>query len=638
MSTPIGTPVTPVPRIALPNPHFRKPSLSSTVAQQDTLRNSTIDNAPVPAIPKEHRRTDSGYEIGQAVTSYSPINATGYGSPPSSAAHKYAPPPPSRPYVASPQLKSYDSGYQSGGAESAKSPVVPIRSMFPVYNPSMPLQQQHYYPQRPIALRTKSSQTRMNRLDYASPVSAWTPIDRALGPPSAPASVANFPLDALTARTSTLKELHELWEATHGMEPNPRIKSYDLELTRTEEANFSFGSDPLLPFYSLITYDTNEIALSKTSPRKQTVKCEISINSIEPASRRSPPNDGLITFIFPRMAAMLAINQSTALAKEHGLAPTHRDEVQAAAVKRAADQEACKLRWNARAQHYELEHPAVGRKQREPAFAKSPESARSPPMSGARPILEIHVSKSTGRSLPVITVANPKASDLESTSEPTIPGIRMSTIPQSEHNNDLVSLDFNTRMMHINAHQILEHVPSLFAIDAIVSALLTVAIADEVTNPIMAAMEIWQSKPQRAISQYGGSVAGKSTAGSVFYATLAEREDAEAEARELATIHERDIKNKGRRKGKEHKKWFGKTAREPRSKTKKVVVKEFDLEKLGQYQTGERKGQQLPSGVRLILSVMVGGLRFVVWTLSSVVHFLSWLLVSMTRCFTSEKF
>ena len=214
----------------------------------------------------------------------------------------------------------------------------------------------------------------------------------------------------------------------------------------------------------------------------------------------------------------------------------------------------------------------------------------------------------------------------------------MSIIPQSGHDNALAALDFNTRILHINANQILEHVPSLFAIDSIVSALMTVAIADEVTNPIMAAMEIWQPKPSRAMSTYGGSVAGKSTTGSVFYATLAEREEAEEESRELAALHERDIKNKERRK--QHKKWFGKAkeSKPPKSKTQKVVVKEFDLEKLGHYQSGGRKGQELPGVVRLTLSVVIGGLRFIVWILTSIVQLFAWILVSSTRCLTSEKF
>lgn len=384
----------------------------------------------------------------------------------------------------------------------------------------------------------------------------------------------------------------------------------------------------------MITYDTNELALSKICPRKSTLKCEISVNSVEPPTRRMPPNDGLVTFIFPKMAAMLAINQSTALAQEHGLAPTHRDEVQAAAVRRAAAQEACKLRWNPLDQHYELEHPAVGRRLRSPEFVQSPESANTQSFRN-RAVLDIHVTAPAGKSLPVISVANPQSSDLES-SAPSIPGIRMSTIPQPDSNDSLLSLDFNTRIMHINANQILEHVPSLFAIDSLVSAVMTIAIADVVTNPILGAMEIWQPKPSRVMSQYGGSVAGKSTTGSVLYATLAEREEAEAEARELAEMHERDIRNKERRK--EHSKWFGKNKEPKKKSTKKVVIKEFDLEKLGHYQAGDRQGQQLPGVVRALVSLLVGSLRLFVWFLTGIVHFFVWLLVNCTRCFTSEKF
>lgn len=370
------------------------------------------------------------------------------------------------------------------------------------------------------------------------------------------------------------------------------------------------------------------------------VACEVSINTIESAARRAPPNDGLVTFIFPKMAAMLAINQSTELAQKHGLAPTHRDEVQAAAVRRAASQEACKLRWNACAQHYELEHPALGRRVRGPDFAKSPQSGITPSAAfGARHVLDILVSSPNGRTLPVITVANPKESDLESTNSPSIQGIRMSTLPQIDTDNSLVILDFNTRIMHINANQILECVPSLFAIDSIISAVMTVAIADEVTNPVMAAMEIWQPKPTRAMSTFGGSVAGKSTAGSVFYATVAEREEAEEEARTLAEMHEKDIKRK-QPGPKTHRKWFSSSKeKQPKQKKKQqVVMREFDLEKLGHYQSGDRKGQELPGVVRLILSIMVGGLKFVVWFLTLIVHFISWLLVTTTRGVTSEKF
>lgn len=228
MAAPAATPVAPVPRIALPNPHIRKPSLSAAVAQQDTVRNNSQDREPVPSIPAEHQHKRSGsseVEIGQAVTSYSPIDAP---YTPSAATKKYTPPPPPRPKHSSPQT-SNDSGYHSGGADSARSPVA-YRSMFPTYDPTKSLNQQNYYPQRPVAAQMGSSQARLYRPSYTP--SLMTPIDRALGPPSAPPSVYNFPLDTLTPRLSTARELLELWEATHGMEPNPKIKSYDLEIAR----------------------------------------------------------------------------------------------------------------------------------------------------------------------------------------------------------------------------------------------------------------------------------------------------------------------------------------------------------------------------------------------------------------------
>lgn len=342
---------------------------------------------------------------------------------------------------------------------------------------------------------------------------------------------------------------------------------------------------------------------------------------------------------------MLAINQSTELAKQHGLAPTHRDEVQAAAVRRAADQEASRLRWNATGQHYELDHPALGRRVRGPDFAKSPQSGVTPSASfGARPVLDIHVSSPTGRTLPIITVANPKSSDLESVATPSIAtpsvqGIKMTNLAQKDNDDSLLVLDFNTRIMHINADQILEHVPSLFAIDSIVSAVMTVAIADEKTNPVLAAMELWQPKPTRAMSTFGGSVAGKSTTGSVFYATVAERDDAEQEARALAAMHEMDVK-RSKTGPKTNKKWFSSNSKpkEPKSRKKQIVMREFDLEKLGHYQAGDRKGQELPGVIRLTLSVMVGSLKFIVWFLTLIVRFLSWLLVTVTRGVTSEKF
>lgn len=232
MATPLITPITPVPLIQLPNPHYRKPSLSSTVAQCDSMRNSVAEGIPeIPKIPAQHRSMLSAEVevIGEAVSSYSPIDPPTYAPSPSVAAQKYTPQKSSKPDASSPPQKSNDSGYHSTTPASSKSPVVPFRSMFPVYNPQVNLAQQQYYPQRPGAVRSSSLLNKTTSPDRPRSAATWTQM---VGSPLAAPSFANLPLDTLTPLVSNARELNNLWEATHGMEPNPRITSYDLELTR----------------------------------------------------------------------------------------------------------------------------------------------------------------------------------------------------------------------------------------------------------------------------------------------------------------------------------------------------------------------------------------------------------------------
>jgi hypothetical protein len=258
------------------------------------------------------------------------------------------------------------------------------------------------------------------------------------------------------------------------------------------------------------------------------------MSSLEPPERRQPPHDGLVAFIFPKMAAMLALNQSASLAKQHHLASTDKDDIESAAVRRAAEQEACNLRWNAAASRYELNHPAITRRARDPDFLKSP---RSPDLGDdIKPVLHITVSSNSigspvmsAANPPVILVTNPYAS--VTPSEPGDRGIRLSTLPQSDVDAPLASLDLGSMGLHINANQILTLMPSLFAIDAVVSAIFAVAVADETTNPVLASMDIWMPRPKAPRSQYAGSVV--SYAGSKLYATIAEREEAEEELAQM---------------------------------------------------------------------------------------------------------
>ena len=388
-----------------------------------------------------------------------------------------------------------------------------------------------------------------------------------------------------------------------------------------EEAVFTMGPNPRSPFYSLQTFSTNEVSISKTSPGKKNASCEILQSTLEPQERRE--HDGLVTMIFPRLAAMLAIDQATELSKQHQLAPTHRDEVINAAMDRAAKQEACRLAWNSTGNRYELEHPAIGRNASDTQFIASPIL----PQGTTQPVLHIIVSPQNAEGPltrpPTIIVTNPSA--VTHPAESADADIRASTVPQTDINDPLASLDFGNMSLHIAAHQILDLMPSLFAIDSIVSAVLCVAVSDPTTNPVMGSMDLWVPSPRPAPSEFGGRSV-RSYTGSTYYATLAERAEAEEEARLMKMVHQKDVKK-------------GKSVREKKpKKNKKVEIKEFDLEKLSHYQGGSRKGEELPAVSRGAVEMLVAGLRFVVWLLTAAVEMLVWIITKMTRVVTSEKF
>jgi hypothetical protein len=191
--------------------------------------------------------------------------------------------------------------------------------------------------------------------------------------------------------------------------------------------------------------------------------------------------------------------------------------------------------------------------------------------------------------------------------------------------------------MRISATQILQLAPSLYVIDCVVAAMLAIAVADEATNPIMAAMDLWTARTPRApASVFGGSVAGsiggKSYTGSVLYATIAEREEAEEEAKMMRQLHKDDTRSKTGKSS-----FWGKKSKS-KKKTQKIVVSEFDLEKYGHYHSGSRQGQELPGVVRGGLEILFFGLKIVVWLLSMLVQMVAWITVGVTRCVTSEKF
>ena len=104
----------------------------------------------------------------------------------------------------------------------------------------------------------------------------------------------------------------------------------------------------------------------------------------------------------------------------------------------------------------------------------------------------------------------------------------------------------------------------------------------------------------------------------------------------MRQVHDQDTKAKAKAAGK--KSFWSRKPKAEKSRAKKIVIDEFDLETLGHYQSGEREGQQLPGVTRSLLKGMILMLQFIVWTLTTVVKILAWILVGVTRAVTSEKF
>jgi hypothetical protein len=237
-----------VPRIAVPNPHSKKPSLSRGFASAEHMPmpaqpaavviqiNGTVtqeqekdvhsrsssaeaEHATVPASPIDGNRS---HQL-QRVPSTPPAFKQNFSRPTLSVTPNLPPAPPPRAMSTS-MVKG-----QYGSAEPG-SPVVPMRSMFPTYNPSLPLGRQSYHPQRTTSLPRQLFQ----RDEYKPRSSTPSQLDDATGGlRTAPASVIDFPRDMPRAqRYSSLRDLPKLWEATNGQEPSAVHESFDLQMAR----------------------------------------------------------------------------------------------------------------------------------------------------------------------------------------------------------------------------------------------------------------------------------------------------------------------------------------------------------------------------------------------------------------------
>lgn len=363
---------------------------------------------------------------------------------------------------------------------------------------------------------------------------------------------------------------------------------------------------------------------------------------LEQRSRREHPNDGLVTLLFSRLAAMLAIEQAEEISKEHALAGSEAADVETKALRRAAAQESCRLSWNRNLRLYELRHPSLSNKQ-PPALVGAAGIPLSPVRSQSSGMLHITVSAPSSdashRQPPTIIVTGPVSSTAMEAAQQAAT-VRTSTLPVTDMDEPLVTLDLATGSLSIAPAAVIATIPSLYAIDSLVAAVLAVAVSDEATNPILAGMEVGSQsiqQPKACERNYSMPFRGP------LVTTLAERDDYKQSMQLASQIESAKTSSELPRKTSFLKFWNQDRSASPggqrKLKKKQIVVEEFDLEKYGRYdRSSSREGEKLPGITRVILRILFFGLDVVVQGLTLVIKMVAWLLVNSTRCVTSEKF
>lgn len=193
-------------------------SSSSPVSIRDALGSHPLS---VPAPPTQSRAE-------------SPASIKSRSGPAAEAA-------PSQPRAPSPALSNGPS-ILSGSAtlvrsNSDASSAVPMRSIFPRYNPALPLTQQNY---RPTQLSpTHIARQHISKEAYSpslySTQSPGHPGSPGRGCLSAPSAITSFPTGVLGApqpRFSSQTELQELWEAANGQVTKDSGRTFALKMTR----------------------------------------------------------------------------------------------------------------------------------------------------------------------------------------------------------------------------------------------------------------------------------------------------------------------------------------------------------------------------------------------------------------------
>lgn len=433
---------------------------------------------------------------------------------------------------------------------------------------------------------------------------------------------------------------------------------------------FAFGNHPV-PFYILKINAVSDIEIQRSHP------CEASTTSpivnLNLGQTSQVDKEGNVATLFPRLAEMYAREQALALAKQRGLPISEAIELEKDAVEKTKMQESCIIKWDEFNRRYSLHHQALaGRKY----YRHSREGSRSGASGGPSDVFHLTITSSTSTSralqqAPTIMVTAPSsASD----------GLRNQRFSLT---TVLVALDLESRTLSVSPGLITSMVPSLYAVDTLIAAVLTIAAFDKSTKPILANMVIGTSKlddfpdsvrvnsPKPPAPAPAPSVSSASKQFShKLFATQAEREDAQKKETAQEASLMQQIKSK-KPKSKRSSWWRRSIKRSslssssapplssssssssgPQKADKKknsarttndpvtAVQEEVDVEKYGRFgseSTSQEKREELPRVTRAALRAIFWAYEMIVKGLDLFVKSIAWLLVKLTRCVTCGR-
>jgi len=266
-------------------------------------------------------------------------------------------------------------------ASSSQREAPALRSIFPQYNPTLPVDRQDYYPTqaspthipRGVISRPLYSPTEADHQSVRTPQglpARSVPVERP--PMSGNAVSRSWPLRVqeppVVPTTTSTDELRGLWKVTNGWKAAPTEgRVYCLRMTSEKDAPIYTLSSDAQPFYHLRMDPTSASAYvtvmrhdpSKpyrgnapepiaTSPGGTPSKPENKnwqealTTTLEEESRKHPPNDGLVALLYPTAAARRALE-----------APHDATTVL------TAERECARLVWDEDSASHFLVHPAL---------------------------------------------------------------------------------------------------------------------------------------------------------------------------------------------------------------------------------------------------------------------------------------